>query len=129
MTDHANSREFSRVETHIDVELDCGDKAVCGRLADISMQGMWLDCDEKLPLQAECLAKVFLGDSRESSLCIKAKGKIIRSTGDGIGVEFTEIDLDSFEHLRNLVLMNANNVSQIEGELKDHLGLKKPKPL
>jgi len=129
VAEHDNRRDFSRVQTHIDVELDCGDKVVCGRLADVSMQGARLVCDEKLPLQAACLAKLFLGDSRESPLCIMAKGKVVRSTEDGIGVEFTEIDLDSFEHLRNLVRMNADDVSQVEGEFKEHLGLKRPKGL
>jgi len=57
------------------------------------------------------------------------KGKIVRSTEDGIGVDFTEMDLDSYEHLRNLVLLNANDVARIEGEFKDHLGLKKPSDL
>ncbi len=129
MAEHDNKRDFSRVETHIDVELACGDKTVCGRLTDVSMQGVGLDCDEKLPLQAECLVKLFLGEPRESSICIETKGKIVRSTGNGIAVVFTEIDLDSYDHLRNLVLLNAHDVTQVEGEFKDHLGLKRPKDL
>lgn len=124
MDDHANRRDFSRVECHIDVEVDCDDKIVCGRLADVSMRGARLFCDEQLLLQAECMVKLFLGDTRESSACIKAKGKIIRSTEEAISLEFTEIDLDSFEHLRNLVQLNASDVSQVEGEFKSHLGLK-----
>jgi hypothetical protein len=126
MAEHDNRRDFSRVKTHIDVELECGDRVVGGRLTDVSMQGVGLACDEKLALQAECLVRLYLGDPRENSLCIMAKGKVVRSTEGGIGVEFTEIDLDSYDHLRNLVLHNANDVARIEGELKDHLGLKKP---
>ena len=126
MTDHANRRDFSRVETHIDVEVDCGDKIVCGRLADVSMRGVRLICDETLLLQTECMVKLLLGDPKENPACIKAKGEIIRSTEDSISIEFAEIDLDSFEHLRNLVQLNASDVSQVEGEFKSHLGLKKP---
>ncbi|ATX78558.1 PilZ domain-containing protein [Mariprofundus aestuarium] len=126
MADPDNKRDFSRVETHIDAEVDCGDKIVCGRLADVSMRGVRLFCNEMLPLQAECTVKCFLGETRESPACIKAKGKIVRSTEEGISVEISEIDLESFEHLRNLVLLNASNESQVEGELKSHLGLKKP---
>jgi len=129
MADPDNRRDFSRVETHIAVELECGDRVVGGQLADVSMHGAGLDCDEKLPLQAECLLKLLLGDPRESPVCIMTKGKIVRSTEDGIGVDFTEMDLDSYEHLRNLVLLNANDVARIEGEFKDHLGLKKPSDL
>ena len=124
MAEYDNKRNFSRVETHIDVELACGDKIATGRLTDVSMQGVGLDCDEILPPQAECLVKLFLGEPRESSSCIEAKGNIVRSTDHGIGVVFTEIDLDSYDHLRNLVLLNASDITQIEGELKDHLGLK-----
>jgi hypothetical protein len=129
MAEHDNKRNFSRVRTHIDVELACGDRIACGRLTDVSMQGVGLDCDEELPLQAECLVKLFLGEPRESAICIEAKGNVARSTGNGIGVVFTEIDLDSYDHLRNLVLLNANDVARIEGEFKEHLGLKKSEDL
>jgi hypothetical protein len=54
MDDHAIRRNFLCVETYIDVEVDCGDKIVCGRFADVSMSGVRLVCDEKLSLQAEC---------------------------------------------------------------------------
>jgi len=126
VTDHDNRRDFSRVELHSEAELACGDRIVSGRLVDVSMRGVGLDCDARLPLHATCRATIFLGDSKENPLCIKAKGEVVRSTEDGIGVEFTEIDLDSFEHLRNLVRMNADDVSQVEGEFKVHLGLKRP---
>ena len=126
MANPDDKRDFSRVKTHIDAEVDCGDKIVCGRLADVSMRGVRLLCDETLPLQAECTVICFLGGTKESPICIKANGKVIRSTEDGTSIEITEIDLDSFEHLRNLVLLNASNESQVEGEFKSHLGLKKP---
>ncbi len=126
MNDHANRRNFSRVEPHIDVEVDCDDKIVCGRLADVSLRGIRLVCDEKLPLQAEGMVKLLLGEEKKDSVYIKAKGKIIRAVEDGICIEFMEIDLDSFGHLRNLVQLNASNVPRVESEFKSHLGLKKP---
>ena len=126
MVDHDSRRDFSRVETHIDVEIECEGKIFGGRLIDVSMHGIGGSSAEILPLQAECLVRLFLGEPRESSICILANGKIVRSSEHGFAVDFTEIDLDSFEHLRNLVRMNAENVSQVEGELKEHLGLKKP---
>ncbi|ATX82892.1 PilZ domain-containing protein [Mariprofundus ferrinatatus] len=126
MADTGNRRDFSRVETHIDAEVICADKVLSGRLVDVSMRGVRILCDETLPQQSKCEVKCFLGESRESPLCIKANGKVIRSTEDGISIEISEIDLDSFGHLRNLVLMNARDGSQVEDELKSHLGLKKP---
>lgn len=125
MAEHDNRRDFSRVTIHIDAEIVCGEKVISGRLVDVSMRGMRLACDETLPLQSECSVTCFLGDSRESLLQIRANGKVVRVLDDSISIEITGIDLDSFEHLRNLVLMNADNGSQVEDELKSHIGLKK----
>ena len=107
---------------HVEAELISGEAKLHGQVNDVSMRGLFLHCKEHFPEKTECTVELYLA---EHALCISAKGRIVRRFEDGMGVEFTEIDLDSFEHLRNLVRMNANNVSQVEGEFKSHLGLKK----
>jgi len=50
---------------------------------------------------------------------------IVRSDQDGMGVEFTEMPLESYDHLRKMVLLNATDPERVEQEFRDHIGLKR----
>jgi len=56
---------------------------------------------------------------------IKVKGRVQRVAEEGMGLLFTEIGLEAYEHLRDLILLNVDDLEQAEEELKNHLGLKK----
>ena len=124
MSGETNKRDFSRALINIEAELVSGETTIRGHAGNVSMRGMLVYCSDRLAAGTECAVKLHLGDPGVHSICINANGKVVRNIEDGMGVEFTEIDLESFEYLRNLVRMNADNISQIESEFKDHLGLK-----
>ena len=52
-----------------------------------------------------------------SQVTLKMKGRVARQDADGIGLDFTEVDLDSFHHLRNIVLYNAGDPKEVDTEL------------
>lgn len=52
-----------------------------------------------------------------SHLRLSMKGKIVRAEDNRIALNFTEIDLDSFYHLKNIVYYNSNDPDAIEQEL------------
>ncbi len=52
-----------------------------------------------------------------SHLRLAMKGKIVRVDANGIALHFTEIDLDSFYHLKNIIYYNSENPDTIEQEL------------
>jgi len=52
-----------------------------------------------------------------SQLRLSMKGTIVRVDADRIGVHFTEIDLDSFYHLKNIIYYNSSDPDAIEQEL------------
>ena len=56
---------------------------------------------------------------------ISVKGRVQRVTEDGMGLLFTEVGLEAYEHLHNLVLLNTHEPDKVEQEFKNHLGLKK----
>lgn len=56
-----------------------------------------------------------------SQLTVEAKGKVLRSDDRGIAVQFDEIDLDSFIHLRNIVALNEGDMDRIMQEFYQHL--------
>ena len=48
-----------------------------------------------------------------------------RITEEGIALVFTEVGLEAYEHLHNLVLLNTDDTEKVEQEFNAHLGLKK----
>jgi hypothetical protein len=52
------------------------------------------------------------------------KGRVQRITGEGIALLFTEVSLEAYEHLHNLVLLNTDDPEKAKREFKNHLGMK-----
>jgi hypothetical protein len=119
-------REFTRVRAHVEAQVSSDTPVlIAGEARDISLNGVYVLCDERLPAGTPCRVFLFLGESQEQ-LVIRANGKIARSDETGMGVELTGIPVDSFDHLRNLVLYNSGReIEQVEREFKSHTGIKK----
>jgi hypothetical protein len=52
-----------------------------------------------------------------SQLRLSMKGKVVRADAEGIALHFTEIDLDSFYHLKNIIYYNSDDPDTVEQEL------------
>lgn len=63
----------------------------------------------------ECNLSLALSGST-SQLRLAMRGEIVRLQEDGIGLKFTEIDLDSFYHLKNIIYYNSEDPDKIEHE-------------
>jgi len=127
MKEDANRREFTRVPLHINVEVTTNQSEVTKayQVSDVSLNGLYLQCDKPLPLGTNCHVSLLLGNT-DTPLRINVNGKVARVNPDGMGVEITEIiGPESFAHLRNLVLYNASNIDQVEEEFQSHLGIKR----
>jgi hypothetical protein len=75
---------------------------------------------------APCSASITL-KAFENRILIEAKGKIIRSDRRNLAVEFTELDVDSYNHLRQLILNNSEDPERAEAEFSAHWGIR-PRP-
>jgi hypothetical protein len=62
--------------------------------------------------------------SFESKLLIEADGNIVRSEPSSLAVEFTRLDLDSYYHLRQLILNNTDDPEKAEQEFSSHWGIR-----
>jgi len=126
MPSNANSREFTRAQIRAEADIISGETRIHGQIRDLSMQGVLVSSRAILPEDTVCAIELYLTDQ---PLRIKAKGRIARTLKDGMAIEFAEINLDSFEHLRNLVRIHTGSLSQVDEELKNHLGLKRSRIL
>ena len=54
-----------------------------------------------------------------SNLSLNISGKVVRKSDAGTAIKFTELDLDSFIHLRNIVSRNAFDEQKIIKEFQE----------
>jgi hypothetical protein len=125
MAKSENNREFTRSATSIPVEimLACG-VLIQGQAHDVSMNGLRLTCTKLPPVGTQCGATLIL-DGGAGQIRIKTQGVVTRADDTGMALEFTEIDEDGLEHLRNLVLYNSPDTDKSEGEIHGHVGMKR----
>lgn len=112
-----NKRKRTRVEFQTLVTLKAGDKKLEGlESRDISLKGLYVDSKDKFPL--DTLVDISLSLSgTTSSLSLTMEGRVVRVGDEGMGVDFTQIDMDSFFHLRNLVSYNSGDFAEVDSEL------------
>ena len=105
--DEKDLREFTRTPAKVKALIKSGDKVVhSGETHDLSMKGLFFQTNEKMPIGTECDVTLILGD-QGSPLDLKLKGRVQRVSGAGMGLKFKEIDLESYQHLKNLVMFNS----------------------
>ena len=110
-------RKNTRVPFQTTADLIFSDKSYqkC-ETENLSVKGVSIPGVVGHQINEECEVSLALSGTT-SELRLEMKGKVVRVTAEGIGIQFTEIDLDSFYHLKNIVYYNAEDPDQIETEL------------
>jgi Tfp pilus assembly protein PilZ len=121
-------RKFSRVLVAMKIEVTSGKQTVISSvLKNISMGGLFILTEEKLPLEAECRITIFL-EEPEPKPRIEARGKVVRVTDEGLAIHLQELlGPESYTHLKNLILYNAPDTEKFEKQIEAHLGIKSSK--
>ncbi len=120
-------REFTRVPIRVWVEVRAGDCTIkTHETHDLSMTGISLK-QQGTPLAVDtlCEVSVFL-EGADPPIHVDMKGRVGRSTDQDLAVEFKEVDLESYEHLKNLVRYNSHQSADVvDKELDEHTGIKR----
>lgn len=87
MRDEKRGRLRLGYTTQVLVMANGSGKTIAANLANISMNGLYATCGEKLPLHTQCRVQVILTGS-DSTLTMNVKGEVVRTDSDGIGVHF-----------------------------------------
>lgn len=124
MTFEKELRKYTRITMRVSVEAERVSDQVTrsGNTECVSMNGLFIECDAPFLLGAECVIKVFV-DGPESDILVHAKAKVSFVNEHGMAVEMmSHLGMDSYNHLRNLVLYNADDAAEIvETEITRHL--------
>ncbi len=109
-------RKNRRVPFEVVATVQSGPIGLNGTVDNLSMTGMFLNTQERLAGDSALQVSITLTGS-SSALSIECKGRALRQTETGIAIEFQEMDLDSFIHLRNVV---ANNSDDADGVYEEY---------
>ena len=114
MTEHDDRRHNVRVSFHATVDLDfAGHKYTGCETENLSTKGVLvLGIDDRSQGDTCEMALHLTGCSDDISLTMQ--GEVVRTLDEGIGIHFTEIDLDSYTHLRNIIYYNAENPDELD---------------
>ncbi len=125
MTDYTTQREFTRVPVHIWGTFRDGERElVTAEITSLSLRGCYAMTFESLPQGSEHPLTLFTEDD-DRALHITVRARIVRAGEDGMGIEFIEMPLESYDHLRTMVLLNSTEPEKVEHEFRTHIGLKR----
>lgn len=112
-------RKYTRVHVNLQVEVSNGRMSLIGcETRDLSLRGVFVYSDVIFPLQSPCLVTITL-TGLVVPIEIKLESRVVRAESNGIGVEFEGIQsLDSYHHLKNLVMYNSLYPEQVLEEEK-----------
>jgi PilZ domain len=120
-----NKREFTLVQTKMEIELSAlGEVWPRLEIHDVSMNGVYLKSPKQLPVGTDCKISIFLGERPEAPK-IETDGRVQQVIGEGMAVEFTQIEVEGFGHLRELVLKNTDQVLKVKKDFRSHVEIKK----
>jgi len=120
-----NKRKNKRLQIHLNAEIKLSDGSIWkGKTENISFGGICISLNETCSIQVgdECDLIVILmeGDDRQ---VIKFKAKAIHTHEPKIGFQFLHIDIDSYDHFRNLMLSNSKDPDKLQEELEQNPGI------
>ncbi|MBL7648558.1 MAG: PilZ domain-containing protein [Candidatus Hydrogenedentes bacterium] len=113
-----NKRRFSRVTAIFDVSLTRDDGIfLAGTLRDIAVQGAFIICEPAMELGTPVEVTILLHGGIDD-IPVKARATVVRREEGGLGVHFTEVDIESVEHLRNIITFNAREPDIVWEEMQ-----------
>lgn len=120
----SDRRGFVRVPFNTDTEILVDQRVIrSSEGIDVSMSGLRLTSSETVNPGTDCQVKIIL-QTPDNRLIIEAKGTVIRSAAGTVGIQFTELDLDSYLHLRQLILYNTEEPEKAEQQFSSHWGIR-----
>ena len=99
-------RNSARVAFQVHAVVKIKDTEIEGDVDNLSTGGMFFKTAEELTINDTVDITIYLHGS-SSRLALDMTGKIVRNIDTGVAIKFTELDLDSFIHLRNIVSRNT----------------------
>ena len=114
MTDQDDRRDNVRVSFHATVDLDFTGQHYSGcETENLSTRGVLVLGITDREQGDTCEISLHLSGTSDD-ISLNMEGTVVRLEEDGIGIHFTEMDLDSYTHLRNIIYYNSDDPDSLD---------------
>lgn len=86
------ARNFSRLPIHLEATITYNGTVVAGELDNISLKGVFIRTAQKIPMHETLMITIY-HHTKDRQIC-KLKGHVVRSTDEGVALEFEKTLLD-----------------------------------
>ncbi|MSN25923.1 MAG: PilZ domain-containing protein [Geobacter sp.] len=118
-----STRKFSRVHFNVEATIATAGRQFRGTVENLSMTGMLLLTDERLP-EGEMVEISMVLTGTLPEIKINFSGKVARVVDDCMAFTFDKIDLDSYMHLKNIVAYNSDDSDKVMEEIRQSIDQK-----
>lgn len=116
-------RSFARISFQTKAIVRHKETTVIGVVENLSLAGIFLKTPEKLTINRVVkIELLFTGTSSQISILLD--GKIKRHENIGMAIQFRNIDVDAFFHLRNLIFYNTDEMEKVKVEFQKFIKTK-----
>jgi hypothetical protein len=106
-------RRRTRVPIQLEATLMVADQEMAVKSQNLSLKGLLCTVDRPLHPGQRCLVKLKLTPGVQ----VLVQGEVLRAGGEGMAIDFLEMDEQSFVHLKKIVEYNAGDADLIDDEL------------
>ena len=110
-------RNFDRIPFQTKAIVRSKDATVIGVVENLSLDGIFLKTPEKLNLNRSVKIEVLITGT-SSQLSILLDGKIMRHENVGMAIQFKNVDMDAFFHLKNIISHNLSQVGKLNNDFQ-----------
>ena len=96
------------------------DQTLRGKVENLSLNGMFLRADGKIPLNEVVEIEILLSGA-SSKLTVNLQGVVVRQDEDGIAIQLVGMDLDSFIHFKNIITYITGEEREIMNEFHKYV--------
>jgi c-di-GMP-binding flagellar brake protein YcgR len=107
-------RKKVRVPFRTEIIIEYEDRKIRfeGDSVNISMGGMLVETEEGIPLGTTCRTRLRLTGTQEP-IELTMDGRVVREDASGFGIQFDEMDLDSYTLLKEVIRHNTDDPDNI----------------
>ena len=84
-------REYRRVIVSLETAVSAGKRVqVSGWTRDLSVKGVYVLCNDRLPIGTYCRCRIALGDILQGAPLVEVEGTVVRTDDTGLAVQFND---------------------------------------
>ena len=119
-----DNRRFTRIPFKMNTKIVINDEDFStDDITNLSVGGCLLPLNIEVSPGTSCQIKITL-EGTTDEMAIRIEGEIVRTTPEGLAINFVRIDPESLFHLQNIVKYNSPDADIIESEINKNPGIR-----